>query len=1055
MVALLNTFEGGTAGAAITPANSGGASGNPFDLVTVPAGGTAAYSANAYRGALAGEFATGATASPVFAEYRALLGVSSTGSLFGRVRARLDTLPADATGVRVAVITDSTGAFLCDVRLTNAGKVQLRNGTSVALYTSAATIAADQGFDAGFGIVNFHGSTGVLRFELYDAAGVAVESYTSPATQNTLGAGGLNRAQVGMIRSIANQRVWIDDAAWDTAGIPVLPLVTPPPTVGVGPWSGAMTDAGFAVGYQLANATGLPVRLVASTDSGLGVSPVYSASVTPNSRGLVHLVVAGLDPDTVYHYGVEVDGVLLAGGRGQARTDPPLGSRASFSLAYGSCQWDMPTAVTFAAIASYDGGYGRVRRLQHLGDFDYANNDGTATVPGIVARHLASIGSASMAGCLALLPICRVVDNHDWCGTDSHRTSPGGAAVAAAHREVFPGYALPAADGVGMWHSYVIGRVRVIALDTRTQRDPRTDPNVPGKTLLGADQLAWLKARLLDPEPVKIIMSPIYWRLDSLTGDRWGSYPDEWGEVRAYILALPPRLRRLVVGFGDRHALAGDIGDGTSGHQTYLPQGGGAPFQQGSTPSSETWSAGYYDGGGAVTLQAFGVFDVADAGDTITVTYRGITAADGVQRLVMPVTFDLTQDIGPAGAIASGEAIGTPAIAVGAAAAIAGAGGIDAPAPAFGGPVVAVAAAHQVGGAGQIASGEAFGSPLVDVDQAHAVAPAGIASGEAIGTPAVEAVGVQTVRPEAITSGEAFGAASVALGAAQQVYASGMPTGEAFGTATITTTGDDVAACEPWPVDTTCLPPGWSADPAQWTDKQKAARDIAQGILAPLAVRAYGLCARLVRPCSVRCASAAGYQLAGRQWFVPALVGGRVVNGCGCVASRCGCGPLSEVLLPGPVYDVLSVKVDGLIVPPTAYRVDDGLRLVRTDGVPWPTWQDLAAPPEQLGTFAVEYRRGVPLPAAGRRALTAYTVEIHKGMCGDPACRLPARVTNITREGTTYSLLDDPNVMLDQGRTGVPEVDAWLASVNPYKIKSEMRVWSPDMATPRRTRGTL
>jgi hypothetical protein len=261
-----------------------------------------------------------------------------------------------------------------------------------------------------------------------------------------------------------------------------------------------------------------------------------------------------------------------------------------------------------------------------------------------------------------------------------------------------------------------------------------------------------------------------------------------------------------------------------------------------------------------------------------------------------------------------------------------------------------------------------------------------------------------------------------------------------------------MAACEPWPVDTTCLPAGWDADPAQWTDKQKAAREIAQGILAPLAVRPYGLCTRLVRPCSMRCATAAGLQLAGGGWFVPALVGGSVINGCGC-RSWCGCGPLSEMLLPGPVHDVIAVTVDGQVVPSAAYRVDDGLRLVRTDGAAWPTWQDLGADPDQLGTFAVEYRRGVPLPAAGRRALTAYTIEIHKGMCGDSTCRLPARVTNITREGTTYSLLDDPNVMLDQGRTGVPEVDAWLASVNPYKIKSEMRVYSPDAATPRRTRG--
>lgn len=58
-------------------------------------------------------------------------------------------------------------------------------------------------------------------------------------------------------------------------------------------------------------------------------------------------------------------------------------------------------------------------------------------------------------------------------------------------------------------------------------------------------------------------------------------------------------------------------------------------------------------------------------------------------------------------------------------------------------------------------------------------------------------------------------------------------------------------------------------------------------------------------------------------------------------------------------------------------------------------------------------------------------------------CELPERVTSVNREGLSYTIFD-PMTFLDQGRTGIPKIDIWLASVNPSRAKRPARVYTPD-----------
>lgn len=155
---------------------------------------------------------------------------------------------------------------------------------------------------------------------------------------------------------------------------------------------------------------------------------------------------------------------------------------------------------------------------------------------------------------------------------------------------------------------------------------------------------------------------------------------------------------------------------------------------------------------------------------------------------------------------------------------------------------------------------------------------------------------------------------------------------------------------------------------------------------------------------------------------------------CGCAGPQvCGCATPSAVALPGaPATSVERVTVDGTQLPATAYRLTDQL-LIRADGGRWPCCQDLAVAGDQPGAWQVEYTWGAEPPLAGQYACAALACELWKAGPGaaEPGvsgtCRLPQRVTSVTRQGVTMAMLD-PMTMFPEGMTGLPEVDLWLGS---------------------------
>ena len=249
-----------------------------------------------------------------------------------------------------------------------------------------------------------------------------------------------------------------------------------------------------------------------------------------------------------------------------------------------------------------------------------------------------------------------------------------------------------------------------------------------------------------------------------------------------------------------------------------------------------------------------------------------------------------------------------------------------------------------------------------------------------------------------------------------------------------------VGPCSSWIVlaDLTC---------DDGTDPQRqAAIDAATEVLWALSGRRYGECEATVRPC--RPASIAALGDVGHGWR-PALIDGQWWNVCG-HRSSCFCGDVDELQLPHvPVLEVTSVDVDGVaLVEGTDWRLDARSRLVRLDGERWPVCQDLTAAPGDPGAFTVTYTYGTPVPTLGKQATVELACELVKSAVGKP-CRLPQRVTSLTRQGVSMTFLD-PQDFLTEGRTGLYVCDLWLATVNPDRITTPPSVWSPDVPMARR-----
>lgn len=187
----------------------------------------------------------------------------------------------------------------------------------------------------------------------------------------------------------------------------------------------------------------------------------------------------------------------------------------------------------------------------------------------------------------------------------------------------------------------------------------------------------------------------------------------------------------------------------------------------------------------------------------------------------------------------------------------------------------------------------------------------------------------------------------------------------------------------------------------------------------------------------------------GDGWWIPQGIAGTLAVNC-LGGGSCSCLALRQILLPGePVTEIVSVKIDGATLAPSAYRVDDWRYLVRTDGGTWPSCQQAHLDDDQPGTWSIVFKYGTAPPPSGVLAAVALATQFALA-CTDGAsdCDLPPHATRASRNGVEFDLTA-ADLIDDQGNHTVPEVRAFLHAVNPHGLAADATVRSPELARHR------
>lgn len=382
-------------------------------------------------------------------------------------------------------------------------------------------------------------------------------------------------------------------------------------------WSGAVTANAFTV--KAKRAVDGPLELLVSDDAVPGQAPRRVAASAVSESGVLTFVVDGLRPATRYRYTFAL-GERMDVARTGAVTTFPEGA-ASFTIAIGACSRTGSNGLVYERILE-------ANPLLFLvtGDFHYKNirrNDPDA----FREAFETNLSRPAQQALYLATPFAYTWDDHDWSGNDSDRTAKSGPAAHAVYREYVPHYPLAPGERTPIAQAFTIGRVRFIVTDSRSARDPASERDGPGKSMLGEGQKAWLKEQLLAANgvyPLIVWVNGVPWIGEAEEGgDDWSGYASERRELADFIVEHD--IRGLAMVSGDPHMLA--IDDGT--HNVFASDGRGPGFpvlqsaaldRRGKTKGGP-YTSGMFPGGGHYALMT--VTD--DGGDTVTVHWSGRT----------------------------------------------------------------------------------------------------------------------------------------------------------------------------------------------------------------------------------------------------------------------------------------------------------------------------------------------------------------------------------------------------------------------------------------------
>lgn len=630
----LESFDGGTNG--VAPTVSG-------DITGVTA--TTLYSsADAVHGAMGVRTSVATGAGLKFA--KSTLTNSHTGSIYVIAR----TLSAGAN--RFLMFQSTASAACASLRMNfSTGKFDIANSASTTITSSTTswvlnhTYRIDWQFD---GSVSGQYAITMRIFSTNYEGTVADETITGTSTTATV----FGQFLVGSPGNVANVvgfdtlRIYDTTGSWPAPFNPGGGPPPPPPAPGTVNflWVGGATASSLSVTSSTSAASSLTCK--ASTASDMSAVVFTSGAVVPNTlTGMSKFDLTGLSSNTQYYYQITdtptggSPGVI--GEIGKAKTLPPSGSAQNFTFAFGGCVTNNADAhVVFDDLrTSYTPNF-----FIHMGDFHYQNPTSTIATDHVALWQSQIAGVNGYHNLLRDIPSFYIRSDHDaGPGDNMDSNNASNQASINGYKQVVPfpasGYlADTRSPTVGLYFTFVVGRIRFIFVDIRNMdRSPGLNTDNSSKTMLGAVQKTWLKAQLVQSEPVKIIVSDVAWSGPPSTSngeDKWWSYSTERIEIANYIATNNVKAIMLT---SDTHSLLCD--DGTNNTWGAFPIFGAAPFANVGGGRNLGFYQGLYNTTSSVVGNQYGRVAVTDNGTTITLAYGGYDAVHSLVQITKTITF--------------------------------------------------------------------------------------------------------------------------------------------------------------------------------------------------------------------------------------------------------------------------------------------------------------------------------------------------------------------------------------------------------------------------------
>jgi alkaline phosphatase D len=289
----------------------------------------------------------------------------------------------------------------------------------------------------------------------------------------------------------------------------------------------------------------LSVRIGTKPDLS-GSRTVRGAKLEAGSGFMGHIVVSDLQPATLYHYSILLDGKpAMLRPYPSFTTAPREGEPGHVRIAFTSC----------VGYHGYDAtaGYADMARtnidlLLMLGDNHYANTND----PVIQRRfYFDQRNTAGWRGLSPGTPIYAIWDDHDFGPDNSDGTLKGKERALQTFQEHWANPAYGEPDNPGVYFKFTRANVDVFMLDVRYHRAPNKAANIAHKPHLGPRQLAWFKRELLESRaPVKMLAAGGEWQSFG-TDDSWTSFKDERDEIFRFI--EENKIKGVLLLSGDRH----------------------------------------------------------------------------------------------------------------------------------------------------------------------------------------------------------------------------------------------------------------------------------------------------------------------------------------------------------------------------------------------------------------------------------------------------------------------------------------------------------------------